>query len=476
MRNAVPLVLALILVACPSSPTSPPTTSTTTATTTSSSTTSTTTISTSTTTTTPDGGTGGGGGAPASAHVAVRVTDAQQQPIAGASIVVNDAAGAVVSVATADPTGGAAVDVPAGGSVAAYQAFGLDFAGLAVVDPPDGATARLVLPSPDPLPATTGVTTLYLEKVSQIPPATRDLALLSCGPRTDNTFAYPAPWGTSFSVPNSSCPLLSTASLVAIAYDAGLNAIAWGAALDQPTHPGGTQPVDLPLANQNFDNFVGRINAIVPGASFVGVSLSPKLAAQSPIVYDLHQTGSGTVQTWAGGFTVPQGIFKAYDVRERVDFYPDGQIGTSESHVERRRTYAHLPAVTTFAADALALVSVDRLDVTDPVHPRATWSTGSGPCGDLVRVTLAWGTGASKHTFVAVLPPDHATALRLPDVPAALAAFAPAPSVVFDGVSVECADEEAATGYASSSAFQTPTAIDGVGTVVSGGSNQAQVP
>jgi hypothetical protein len=474
MRNAVPLILALILVACPSSPTSPPTTSTTASTSTSASTISTTTSSTSTTSTKPDAGSGGA--APASAHVAVRVTDAQQQPIAGAAIVVNDAAGAVVSVATADPTGAAAVDVPAGGSVAAYHAFGLDFVGLAVVDPPDGATARLALPSPDPLPPSSAPVTLYLEKVSQIPPATRDLVLLSCGPRTDNTFAYPAPWGTSFSVPNSSCPLLSTASLVAIAYDASMSAIAWGAALDQPTHAGGTQPVDLPLSNQNFDNFVGRINAIVPGATLVGVTLSPKLAAQSPVTFDLHEAGSGTVQTWAAGFTVPQGIFKAYDVRERVDFYPGGQIGTSESHVERRRTYSHLPAVTTFAADALALVSVDRLDVTNPVHPRATWSAGDGPHGDLVRVTIAWGTGASKHTFAAVLAPDHASALRIPDLPAALAAFAPAASVVFDGVSVEYADEEATTGYAASSAFQTPVAIDGVGTVVSGGSNQAQVP
>jgi hypothetical protein len=382
----------------------------------------------------------------------------------------------VVDQAAADADGKVALAVPAGGAITAFHAFGLDFVSVTVVDPPDGADARLVLRGPLALPPVSTPSTQFVANISKIPPNTSDFATVTCASAQHTFFNSPAPASATLGLSNASCLAFPTASYLFIASNTLKVPIAWAAAFDQPTSPGGSQPFAVSLTHSNFDALTASITAIAPGVATVSVALAPQAAASSPLAYKLAQTGSGTTQSFATSFTVPQGIFASYQVTERADLYGDAYIGTVESHVVRQRSYAHLPATTSFAVNAMALVSVDPLDLADPVHPEITWSTAEGARGDYASIKLGWSRGTAQRSCTVYLPPERAAAFRMPDVPADLAAFAPSAAAVIGMVAVDYVDEEGAAGFAASSLFRVAAPVDGLGTITSGGSNPGHTP
>lgn len=422
-------------------------------------------------------GASGASGATCATHVTVHVTDQSQQPIAGAAIVVNDATGVVTAVAMSGTDGRAPAVVPRGGSVAASSTVGLTFETVAVFEPPDGATVNIVLSQVVPASPRLPDPTTYQDKVSQIPPAARELALYTCATAIDAMLGAPAtPSVVFFTLTNEACPVDATSSVLTIASDASGTPLAWDAALDQPIAPGSLVDVSQVLRQTAFDTLAASITAIPSGAAQtsidVSIDVSGVVAAQAPLAYDVRQVAAGSPPSYTAQFSTPSGLFSSYGVEEHVSF----DAASAESYVLRQRTYAHLPATTTFAADAMALVSVAPLDITDPAHPRATWSVGAGPQGDYTKVTLGWTSGTASHLYTAVFPSDQPPSFRLPDAPADLASYAPSATSTFSIVMVDNIDEETATGYAQSSIFQTPVVVDGLGVVTSGGLNLTASP
>jgi len=243
--------------------------------------------------------------------------------------------------------------------------------------------------------------------------------------------------------------------------------------VDQPTKPNSTVTAPLALSHLTFDlPLTTRITDIPEGATETQVELAPRLSAQTPPVYSFVQSSEPQMPSHSAFLTMPAtpaGAFESYRITERVNF---GGSKT-ESHIGRQRDYTRLPTSTMFAANALALVAVAPVSTADPGHPSVSWSTSSGARGDYAKVAAAWREGTALHTYTAYLPPEAASTFVVPDVPAELKSFAPAPASGFTGVSVEYVAEETSSGYADCSLFRPAATKDGLGIVFSGGSNQA---
>ena len=115
----------------------------------------------------------------------------------------------------------------------------------------------------------------------------------------------------------------------------------------------------------------------------------------------------------------------------------------------------------------MAPLSVNPLDVADPVHPALTWSVAGGERGDQGTLTMSWGSGVVVVTYEAVFAPDHTTSFRVPDIPPELSSYAPsAPTTFGKSVSVWYDDVENAEGYGDVLDGAPP--IDGLGRIRSG--------
>jgi hypothetical protein len=419
------------------------------------------------------GGTGGTGGASSAAHVTVRVTDQNQQPIAGAAVVVNDAAGTVAVMTVSGTDGTVPATVPAGGSVSAYSSAGLAFQVLTVFAPPDGSTVGLVLAQPALASPTPPASTAYQEQVAGIPLEASALVFYTCAPTAyTETLAVPPPSSLVYTTSNLGCSTYPASSFLTVALDDAGAPLAWHATVDQPTSPGGELTVFDALDQGTFDVMTANIVGIPSDVAQTSIELHPLASLTGPLTFDVLQVAPGSPASYTAQFWTPASFFASYTIVERVFF----GNATAESDITRERTYAQLPATSTFAADAMALVSVAPLDVQDGAHPVVTWSVGDGPRGDYGKLTLSWDSGTATNLYTAVFPSDQIAPFVLPDVPPELSSYAPSDASQFSLVTMGYVDEETATDYAHSSIFQTLPVVDGLGVVYSGGSNATATP
>jgi hypothetical protein len=379
--------------------------------------------------------------------------------VPGVPVVVNDAAGTVVLVTQSGAGGTVPVTVPPGGSVSIFASYGLNFDVQAIVAPPDGATVRFTVPTIESKPPPDKTT--FHVALTQVPSSAVSIDVYSCERQAT---AYVS--NLNVTMDNAGCTNHSASSFIAIASDINVNPIAWGTALDQPNNPGGIANVQIALDHADFDVIADMITDIPPETTDARVEVVGDLNATSPaqLQVSVDQVSGSTL---SASLLLSSGIFKDYEVGESIDIN-----GTNAgSSIARWRTYRTAPKSTDFSSLSMALVAVDPLDITDPVHPLATWSVGAGTRGDYGTVYIHWVGGTASYGYSATFPPDHVTSFRIPDIPPELSSFAPTKTSTFPQTGVDYTHDERINGYEQSNIFHSIAPVDGLGTIISGGTN-----
>jgi hypothetical protein len=148
--------------------------------------------------------------------------------------------------------------------------------------------------------------------------------------------------------------------------------------------------------------------------------------------------------TLSGVFTVADlpGAWRATDL-----VWIEGATGYSA--LIRSRHYPTWPASHEFSADALAYVSVNPVDTSDPERPTVTWSASSAAHGDVAEVGMSWSGATSGVLYRVRMPPGAVTSFRVPEFPDELSSYAPAPTSTFGPASAKYRDYASRDGYAA---------------------------
>ena len=363
------------------------------------------------------GGSGGAGGGILGPHSHVTVSVINEDATAGASepIVVNDASGAIVSMTQTALDGKVGVDVPIGGMVAVYPSQSGDEHHMqAVVDPPDGSTVHFL--SYGGKPKANDPKTTFHVTTTGYPAATTTLAIRDCN---DGVDVPVSPGGTTLvDITDAGCFGAPKNRIMVVASDASKAAIAWGVASDLPESPGNVVPVAISVDQLAFKTFTDTIAPI--DASATGATLWMTVADSEPIELWTMQSNMAPSPSASWSFTLPDFPLGMW-VAESVAF----QVGAHVHAAGRQQIYPSLPASTIFNPTALATLDLDPLDLSDPLHPRLTWTAGAGPVGDALFVSIYAG-GGKDAIFDVTAPSGGAALFRLPDVPAALLDYSPA--------------------------------------------------
>lgn len=387
-------------------------------------------------------GAGGGGGAVID-PTTLLVVDQHDAPRAGVAVVVNDAAGAVVTSGVTGVSGDALVTVPEGGSVSIFWSIELAFHVDSVLDVPPGGVVRFTTQGPEVPPPPPPASTTYKIVAQGQPAGVASLKFLAtCDSSSTN--------GVSAVLNNSACAADATQDFLVLALASDQTPVAWGALLDQPTNPGALFDFVVQVDKTTFATMDAQVINVPSTASYGYITVGPSHA---------DDIGVATVTSTTAPFpafgmvtSVPAGMTSSYNVNESASW----SVGASSVWVGRSRRYDSLPAVSTFDASRLALVSVQPTDLADAVHPKFGWAHSDGALGNLGELTAAWTSGASYTLYKARFAPDRASPIRIPDIPPALAAYAPSAQSTLEGAAVSYADEEAESSYAD--------VLDGVAT------------
>ena len=395
------------------------------------------------------GGQAGGGAGGGDDGTALVVQDRAGVPVSGIKVVVNDEAGAVVLIIETGGDGRAELTIPIAGSVSVFSSAEAALHVHTLVDPPPGLTIPVIVDRPaGALPEKT----MYQGIVVGEPPGTDRVYIWS----TCDTAS------SDMILDNEKCRDASTIDFLGVAFDADDNAIAWGLAPNQPTSPGGGA-IFVPLdVNQTaFHALDAAITGTLPATSYAGVTLGADLAAEDMITLPSPIAPPPLAVT----LRVPAIPGMGYRVHEFAWSWSDA--ASPISRIERERHYASLPESTTFAVASMAPLSVNPLNVADPVHPEVTWSVAGDERGDQGTLGLSWGSGIVTVTYEAVFAPDHTTSFRVPVIPAELSSYAPSATTTFgNSISVWYDDFENADGYGDVLDGAPP--IDGLGKIRSG--------
>jgi hypothetical protein len=395
---------------------------------------------------TTGGGTGGSDTDPATTLI---IQDAAGNPVSSIKVVVNDEAGGVAKVTESGEDGRATVTIPVGGSASVFSTVDAALHIFTLLDPPPGLTIPVTIARPaSALPETTSYQVVVLAQ----PVA------------TDRVYV----WSTCDSAPpevpldNALCRDAATIDFLAVAYDAEKNAIGWGTTPNQPTSPGGDALfVPLDVTQTAFHTLDTAITGTLPATSYAGVTLRGDLSLEDMLTLPSPVAPPPLAVT----LRVPGVPGMGYRVREFA--WSWGDASGPLSKIERERHYAVLPASTTFAVSSMAPLSVNPLDIADPIHPELTWSVAGEQRGDQGSLALSWGSGILTVTYEAVFAPDHTTSFRVPDIPAELSSYAPSATTTFGkSISVWYDDFENADGYADVLDGVKPA--DGLGRIHSG--------
>lgn len=380
-------------------------------------------------------GQGGDGGA-APGPVPLLVRDQLGNPLAGISVVINDAAGAVAApVLTTDASGTVEVTVPLGGSASVFHTEGLAYRIHALYDVPPGTPMVFdlyIVPPPPSTPATT-----YSIYPSSYPPGTTELELhgTCVGVSTQPGSKFP-------SVDNASCSD-TPQDFLSVAHSATGAVIGWNLLESAPTNPGGVVDLSVALTDTSVSTIDVSLTAIPAGATeaYVSANLAKSHVYTSTSTPPVAPGGS----TVSGSIVLPNiaGATFGWAQGVSVDTSPD--VGSS---MGRSQQGPALPANASFSADSFTWISVNPLDTSDAAHPTVTWSSTKQPVADDAFVHVGWTGGSSTFDFSARLPAGGATSLRLADIPDELASYRPAPTSVFGGAYVYWEELDVVNGFA----------------------------
>ena len=376
--------------------------------------------------------TGGAGGSPLT-H-SILVVDSAKAPVAGIPLVVNDKTGAFLFTAASDSLGQATLDIPEGGSVSAFSSTDARFEVISFLDPPPSAPITLGVAAPAPKASPPPVAMTKVNVTLTLPPGATSWSCRNACNSSSGTPDYPV-----CTISNITCSGEPTQDIFLLAYN-GSTLLGWNAALAVPAKPGGLVELALPVSKPVAAVGV-QITDIL--GDFVSEGATITAVASDTIKLTLDQAGYVPGSSLAMGFVVPAGLAGGYAVTESSGALKDTFLVASE----RRRHYASVPALTSFAVNSLARIYIHPLDLTDPGRPLLTWSVAAGPRGDYGAVALGWHDGPATFSFKAYFPPSHNVMIRFPEVPAALGTFAPSTTSKFTLSSVAYEDVETIFGY-----------------------------
>jgi hypothetical protein len=394
------------------------------------------------------GGGGGAGGVGGEDDTTLVIQDSKANPIVSIKVVVNDEAGAVVAVTESDDAGRAVVTIPIGGSVSIYSTVDAALHVRTTVDPPPSLTIPVILERPA---TAQPEKTLYQGVIVAEPVGTDRVYVWS---------TCDSAWSEML-LDNEACRDAPLIDFLAIAYDTEENAIGWGIIEAQPTSPGGgTIFIPLDVTQTAFHTLQASITGALPPTSYGGVTAFAELSLNAMVTLPSPLAPPPLTAT----LRVPAVPGMGYRVHEFAWSWPDAS--GPRSQIERERHYSVMPASSTLAVSSMAPLSVNPLDLTDPIHPEITWSVAGGERGDQGTLTLSWGSGVVAVTYHAVFAPDHTTSFRVPDIPAELSSYAPSAATTFGSLSVWYDDFETADGYGD--ALDGIEPADGFGRIRSG--------
>jgi hypothetical protein len=394
----------------------------------------------------------------------VLVRDLQKQGVADIQVATNDSAGAVISTAKTAADGTVTVSLPVGGMVTAFDQEGTSFRANSAIEPPDGSTFVVTIPRNAPPPKPGSNATTYHVVAQAAPAGTKDfLVVTSCG------YASFTP-AQMAAIVGGGCNGGATADILLIARDGNGAALGWEAA-NKPANPG--QDGGYAYFNPTLANFVkvsDSITGIPANSAFASIRLKTYGSNGLSFPELLVSTNAPMGSLDLNPRFVP-GFFDGFFVTETVTLGVNAN-GDGGSRITRTRAYDNKPpGANALDVSTIALVSIDALDLTDPVRPVITWNAGQGARGDVGRVSLNWtNPGAISPQWNLSFPVTAPTKAKLPQVPAGLEAYAPSASSTFDQWSAVYVDLEDAASYGDALAAPAPTPghgeIDSSGFVV----------
>jgi hypothetical protein len=356
-----------------------------------------------------------------SPRVTAKVVDyyaAGRPPAAGIDVVFSDPGGAVLGQTKTDATGMASFDVAAGSrttvTVVARSAYDPAYAVLQTVM---GAEPGDVLPfgvTLAPIPASPTVGTVAVH----FPAAPRAASTYSLNLPCSAGFGF---WkaDTTFAV-TQNCLRTGTTLLdiTADALDGDGNTRAYAVQTDVAVAPTGETAVDFPGGwRTDFANFTASyVN--VPADGQLNSNLCLQRFDQTTWCHSASSAVPGG-QPGAWSQPYPQGYATGLEVWTgftRAD-------ATQGEQLIIRRVSGTPEGITFDLATALPALGGKVFDTSTP-RPSVAWTAAGDLSGaDFGRLQLLWGnyTGA----WYVLFPPTAASPLRLPELPASLAQFAP---------------------------------------------------
>jgi hypothetical protein len=338
-------------------------------------------------------------------------------PLTGAEILVSDAAGAEVALATTDAAGEARVEIPLGGSVTYAQiAFGETWIETVADVPPGGDVAFVSRAFQTTDPGVGPVLDLTVSATGSPRDADRWLFSSQCDGANANT---PGP----FVLTNEQCPGRATDSVLAQAFDADDALVAWGAALDFRLD--GDVVVEVPLDRDDVLGTEVAFRNLPAAATEVSGSWSPRLGDWSPVSASERESSPATEETYV--LSVPALPFDSHVLQAFVTVGPSAYLMfAARSSTPPTGLVADLAGV--------ALVSVAPVGGT-PDRPEISFVATAGDRGDYGLARVAW-RDAADETFVweCRFDPDSRGSVTRPAFPASWGIGAPAalfPPAVF---------------------------------------------
>lgn len=353
-------------------------------------------------------------------------------PLVGVDVLVSDADGAAVGLYTTDGAGEVHVDIPAGGSVS-YAELAWDSPYLSsVFDVPDGSTVAFT-------------SYRFLATDTQGYGAVYELTVSATGSPGSvvSWYFYTRCDGVSANTPgpfllsNEGCEGHDTDQALVIGFDAESRIVAWGADFDLPLDHDLTLAV--PLDQTAVESVDVEVVNVPSGFDRVDASLSGshpdwRTHTDQIIFPDLDDTAT-TLEIPALG---------SYDLYTIGGYASRGQDESVSTMVVTRE----LPSQRTLDAQAMALISLDPLDVDDPAHLGISWALTPGPVGDIGYVNLGWSSGTADYgSWSAQFDPAAHMGLRMPALPPEWAEYAPDQPTDFGG-SAWFGDMDFYDGYA----------------------------
>lgn len=358
---------------------------------------------------------GTGGSAPT--METVTVVDPAGMPIQGARIVINDAAGDVVTEMTTAADGTVTVDIPDGGSVtyiAETDAEG-DLHAYAYLDVPPGAPVKFRDEETDDPTTNPHAAVTYNVAGTSPPPAADSFRFhASCkgSPTVSTTSMFSA-------AGYRGCPGNTKTSLLLVAYD-GTDALAFGFLGEQNLPVSGSTSVSLALTDTTFvpkawDVLSPPPNATSYALKVTGLDTSFLSLADAPL-FAFSENKPVNDMAFANAVEIPNVIERAY-VEEQITIAPDNP------YVVRLR---QTPLVS--VNDAIGpwtpttpttASTTDLFDFGDPAHAKIKLELpAQPPPSDILWIALDQElTASTRRVYTLYAPTTNATRV-IPRLPA----------------------------------------------------------